>query len=79
MRITEVARRTGATPDQVRYLEKKKYIRSRWKRLKTRRVRDYSATEVCKIAHIMHYLAQGFKYDIAYQKAREELAQPRLV
>jgi DNA-binding transcriptional MerR regulator len=79
MRITEVAKSTGATPDQVRYLEKKKYIRSRWKRLKTRRVRDYSATEVHKIEHIIKYLDQGFKYDIAYQKAMEELAQPRLV
>jgi len=79
MRITEVAKSTGATPDQVRYLEKKKYIRSRWKRLKTRRVKDYSATEVRKIAYILKYLDQGFKYDIAYQKAMEELAQPRLV
>ena len=79
MRITEVAKSTGATPDQVRYLEKKKYIRSRWKQLKTRRVKDYSATEVRKIEHIIKYLDQGFKYDIAYQKAMEELAQPRLV
>lgn len=79
MRITEVAKRTGATPDQVRYLEKKKYIRSRWKRLKTRRVRDYSVTEVHKIEHIIKYLAQGFKYDIAYQKAMEELDQPHLI
>ena len=79
MRITEVAKSTGATPDQVRYLEKKKYIRSRWKRLKTRRVKDYSVTEVRKIEYIIKYLDQGFKYDIAYQKAMEELAQPRLV
>jgi hypothetical protein len=48
-------------------------------RLKMRRVKDYSATEVHKIEHIMKYLDQGFKYDIAYQKAMEELAQPRLV
>lgn len=79
MRMTEVAKCTGATPDQVRYLEKKKYIRSRWKRLKTRRVRDYSVTEVRKIEYIIKYLDQGFKYDIAYQKAMEELAQPRLI
>lgn len=79
MRITEVAKSTGATPDQVRYLEKKKYIRSRWKLLKTRRVRDYSTTEMHKIAPIIKYLDQAFKYDIAYQKAMEELAQPRLI
>ncbi len=79
MRITEVAKSTGATPDQVRYLEKKKYIRSRWKQLKTRRVKDYSATEVRKIEHIIKYLDQGFKYDIAYQKAMEELDQPHLI
>lgn len=79
MRITEVARRTGATPDQIRYLERKRYITPQWASLKKRRVREYSESELLKIEFIVKYLRQGFKHEVAYQKALDELKQPRLV
>ena len=79
MRITQTAKRTGATPDQIRYLERKKYIRTRWKRLRKRRVRDYPEAEVRKIELMIKYLDQGFRYETAYEKAVEEMERPRLV
>ena len=79
MHITQLAKRTGATPDQVRYLERKGFIKPRWVRLKERRVRDYSEAEVRKIELILKYLNQGFKHDVAYQKAVEEMQRPRLL
>ena len=79
MHITEVARQTGATVDQIRYLEKKGYIRAQWAHLKNRLVRDYVEAEIQKIELIVKYLTQGFKYDVAYEKAMVEMKQPRLV
>ncbi len=78
MRITAVARRVGTTTDQIRYLERKKYVKGRWRRLKNRRVRDYGETEIRKAELIIKYLNQGFKHDFAYLKAMEEIRQPRL-
>ena len=79
MRITEVAKRIGATSDEIRYFETKGYIRSRWKRLNTRRVRDYSEAEIRKIELIVKYRRQGFQHGVAYEKALEEMERPRLV
>ncbi len=79
MRITDVAKATGATSDEIRYFEKKGYIKSRRKRLNTRLVRDYSATEVLKIELIVKYRRQGFQHDTAHTKAMEEMQRPRLV
>jgi len=78
-RIHEASKLTGASTDQIRYLEKKGYIESTWKELKQRRVRDYSDTEVLKIQLIVKYLSQGFKYSVAYEKAMDELRRPRLL
>ena len=79
MRIIQVAKSTGATADEIRYFEKKRYITSRRMRLKTRQVRDYSAAEIAKIELIVKYRRQGFEHAIAYAKAIEELERPRLI
>ena len=79
MRITETAKQMGATPDEIRYFEKKGYIRSHWRRLNKRRVREYSGAEVRKIELIVKYRRQGFEHDVAYRKALEEMERPRLV
>ena len=79
MRITEAARSAGATPDEIRYFERKGFIRSRWIRLKQRRVRDYPEAEVRKIELIVKYRRQGFEHNTAYEKALEEMARPRLI
>lgn len=79
MRLTAVAKQFGILPDQIRWLEKKGYIEPGWILLKRRRVRDYPEDEVRKIGRIVKYRRRGFEHDVAYQKAMEELSNPRLV
>ena len=79
MRITEVSRQTGASPDLIRYLEAKGFITADRIVVHTRKVRDYSESTLTTIGLIVKYLNQGFKYDVAYQKALDERRQPRLV
>ena len=79
MRKVEIFKATGATPDEVRYYEKKGFVRSRWKKLRERRVRDYPKGEVRKIELITKYRREGFELAAAYRKAKEELEQPRLI
>ena len=79
MRITELARLTGATTDQIRYLERKRYIHPSWVNLNKRRVRNYNDGDAHKVVTIIKYLYQGFRYDIAYRKAMEEMQNPRLI
>ena len=79
MRKAEIFKAIGATPDEVRYYEKKGFVRSRWKKLKERLIRDYPKAEVRKIELITKYRREGFELDVAYQKAKQELEQPRLI
>lgn len=67
------------SPDQIRYLERKEYIHPRMTRIKTRRVREYSEDDVQIITLISKYVAEGFRYKIAHEKAMEERDQPRLI
>ncbi len=79
MRITEVSRHCGFSPDQIRYFEEKGYIHPRMIRIKTRLVRDYSDDDVQILMLISKYVAEGFRNDAAYKKAVEERDQPRLI
>ena len=79
MRITEAAKQTGATTDQIRYLERKGFVRSRWVQPKQRRVRDYSADDLIRIQMIIKHLDQGFRLDVAYQRALDEIQRPPLI
>jgi DNA-binding transcriptional MerR regulator len=79
MRITELARLTGATTDEIRYFERKDYIRCRWLTLRARSVRDYEEAEVQKVELLIKYRRDGFELDTAYTKAMDELQQPRLI
>ena len=78
MRITEMSRLTGASTDELRYMERKGFLTRRARRLKSRRVRDYPETEVRKARVIVKYRKLGFTWDAAYRKAAEELANPPL-
>ena len=49
LRITELARKTGASVDEVHYLEKKGFIQSIKTRLKAREVRHFQDTDVRKV------------------------------
>ena len=79
MRITEVARRCGMSTDQIRYLERKGFIQVDRVQVKKRSVRDYSENDLHRIELIGKYLEQGFKIDVAYQKAMDEIERPRLL
>jgi DNA-binding transcriptional MerR regulator len=79
MRITEFARKTGATLDELRYIEKKGFITSRRTRIKQREVRQFQETDIRKIELIIKYRRQGFTWDTAFNKASQEMEKPSLL
>ena len=79
MYITELAKDTGTSVDQIRYLEKKGFVESTWMKLRKRKVRFYSEEEAAKVRLIIKYLDQGFRYNVAYEKATEEIQNPQLI
>jgi len=78
MRITEMSRVTGASTDELRYMERKGFLISRVHILKRRQVRDYLESEVSKARLIAKYRKLGFTWDVAFRKAQEELVNPPL-
>ena len=79
MRITEFARKTGGTVDEVRYIERKGFISSRRARLKQREVRQYRETDTRKVQLIIKYRRQGFTWDSAHERALQEMEKPSLL
>ncbi len=78
MRITELARKTGATVDELRYMDMKGFISTARVRLKQREVRQYQDSDIRKIELIVRYRREGFTWDAAYQKTLHELENPPL-
>ena len=78
LRITEFARKTGASADELRYLEKKGYLNSSRTRLERRVVRIYQDSDIVKVQLIIKHRQQGFTWDAAFQKALGELGKPTL-
>ena len=76
--ITDLARMTGASVDELRYLEKKGYLSPVKTRLKRRKVREYQDTDVQKARLITKYRRQGFTLDASFQRAMRELENPLL-
>ncbi len=79
MYITELSKESGASLDQIRYLEKKGFVISTWVKLRKRKVRFYSEGETTKVRLIIKYFDQGFRYDIAYEKAIEEIKSTQFI
>jgi DNA-binding transcriptional MerR regulator len=79
MRITELARLTGLFFDQIRYVERKGYVKSRKILIGKRRVRDYTRGAVNLLGLIANYVSEGYKYDVAFPKATTDLANSRLL
>jgi DNA-binding transcriptional MerR regulator len=73
-----MARLTGASADEIRYLEVKGFIQSTRLRLQRREVRQYEDNDIRKIQIIIKYRRQGFTWDTAYQKAVKEIENPTL-
>jgi len=78
IRITSLARATGASVDELRYLERKGFINPIRTKLKRRQVRQYQDGDVRKLTLIIKYRRQGFTWDTAFQKALQELESPSL-
>ena len=76
--ITELARKTGASVDEIRYLERKGFVSPVRAKLKRRRVRKYQDADIRKMQLTIKYRREGFTWDVAFQKALEELQNPRL-
>ncbi len=78
LRITDLARMTGASVDELRYLERKGYLSPVKTRLKRREVREYQDADVRKARLITKYRRQGFTWDVSFQRAMRELENPPL-
>ena len=78
IRITELARKTGASVDEVRYLERKGFVNPTRTKLKRRKVRQYPEEDIRKLELTIKYRRQGFTWDAAFHRALEELQNPRL-
>jgi len=78
MRIVALARVTGASVDELHYMERKGFINSIRTQLKRREVRQYEEADVRKVQLIIKYRRQGFIWDEAFRKAQKELENPPL-
>ena len=78
-RITELARATGASVDEIRYLEAKGFVKSSRVRLLSRRVRVYKQSDVTRVQTIIKYRRQGYTWGAAYQRAAKEMENPTLL
>ena len=78
IRITEFAKKTGASVDELHYLERKGFINPVMAKLKRRMVRQYPDTDIRKLQLTIKYRRDGFTWDVAFQKALQELQNPRL-
>ncbi len=79
MRIVELARITGASVDELRYMETKGFVIPVRTRLKLREVRQYEEPDVKKVQLIIKYRRHGFTWDAAFQRAVKELENPLLL
>jgi DNA-binding transcriptional MerR regulator len=78
MRITEMSRATGASADEIRYMERKGFLDSAVTRLRRRKVRNYQEADIRKVKLIIKYRRQGFTWDMAFKKAMLDLQNPPL-
>ena len=78
VRITDLARITGASVDELRYIERKGFVDPVMRRLKRRKVRQYQDADIQKLQLIIKYRRQGFTWDAAFQRAMRDLENPTL-
>ncbi len=78
MHIMELTRTTGASIDELRYMERKGFLDSAVTRLRRRKVRDYQEVDVRKVQLVVKYRRQGFTWDTALKRAEQEWKNPSL-
>ncbi len=64
--------------DELHYLERKGFISPVRAKLKQRKVRQYPDADIRKLQLTIKYRREGFTWDVAFQKAMQELQNPRL-
>ena len=79
LHITELAKITGASVDELRYLERKGFLNPSRRQLKRRKVRQYQEADIRKVQLIIEYRRQGFTWNVAFQKAMPEVENPLLL
>jgi DNA-binding transcriptional MerR regulator len=79
LRITELAKVSGASVDELRYLERKGFLNPSRTQLKRRKVRQYQEADIRKVQLIVKYRRQGFTWNVAFQKAMQERDNPLLL
>jgi DNA-binding transcriptional MerR regulator len=76
---SEVVNEVGIPRQKLYYLEQKDFVKPETERRGEKTFRFYPDGEVEKVRAIWKYLRQGFRYRAAYERALEELKQPRLL
>jgi DNA-binding transcriptional MerR regulator len=78
LRTSDVLKRLNIPRHKLYYLEQKGYVKPTRIPMGELETREYTEEEFRKLELIWKYLQSGFKYKIAYQKAMEELQNPKL-
>ena len=76
---SEVVSEVGIPRQRLYYLEQKDFVKPETERRGEKTFRFYSDREVEKVRAIWKYLKQGFRYRTAYERALEDLKQPKLL
>jgi DNA-binding transcriptional MerR regulator len=76
---SEVVNEVGIPRQKLYYLEQKAFVKPETERRGEKTFRFYPAREVEKVRAIWKYLQQGFRYRAAYERALEDLKQPKLL
>jgi DNA-binding transcriptional MerR regulator len=78
VKTSQLVKELQITRDTLYYLEKKGFITPKKRKAGKKLIRDYSEVDVRKVELIWKYLKMGFKYEVAYEKALEQLNNPEL-
>ncbi len=78
MRTSDILKKLSIPRHKLYYLEQKGYIKPKRIPMGELESREYSDEEFRKLELIWKYLQSGFKHKIAYEKAMEEMENPKL-
>lgn len=77
MRTSDILEKLSIPRHKLYYLEQKGYIRPKRIPMGELEAREYSEEDFRMLELIWKYLQSGFKHRIAYQKALEDLQNPK--
>ena len=64
--------------DELHYMERKGFLNTMIIPVKSRLVRDYREEDISIVKLIIQNRRQGFTWDAAFQRAKQEVSKPRL-